>query len=587
MFKKGLKIIWEYIAQYRKNLIILGVLGIISAIANGTVPYLIGRLFDAILSPSKIFAGTNIEMPLFVFFLLLWLLIKLTADIVDWRNKLKSEYLGDRVYAEFIIKGFSTLLELPISFHKDHKMGDIIDKINRGAVGISMITNRVIIDLAPQFLSIIVAFSISFYTNYIMASFLATGLFVYVMILFKIVHPIAKLQQKMHKAYNTAFGNAYDAVFNIQPVKQAVAEKYEQKQLFKNFYSKAYCLLKKLVAIWQGINFYQRLIITFTQIGIFGFSIFFIHKGQMTIGNLVMFNGYAMMVFGPFVQLGHYWQTVQNGLVALERSEKILSFSKENYIPKNAFILTGIKGNIVFKNVNFTYRKNQKTTLANVNFQITAGQKVAIVGESGVGKTTLVDLISGYYFPNKGKILIDGHNIKTLDLKFLRSKISVVPQEVILFNDTVKNNIRYGNFGASEENIEKAAKMAYAHEFIEKFPKKYNQTVGERGIKLSAGQKQRVAIARAILRDPRILILDEPTSALDAQSEKFIQESLEKLMKGRTAIIIAHRLSTVRKADKILVLEKGKIAEQGKHENLIKIPNGLYRQLYELQIGLK
>jgi ABC-type multidrug transport system fused ATPase/permease subunit len=249
-------------------------------------------------------------------------------------------------------------------------------------------------------------------------------------------------------------------------------------------------------------------------------------------------------------------------------------------------ILSDLKGEFVFENVSFAYQKKQNKIMDGISFKVKPGEIVAFVGESGVGKTTIIDLISCYYFPQKGKILIDGHNIKNLDLKFLRSKIAVVPQEVVLFNDTIKKNITYGSFSASEKKIKEAAEKSYASEFIESFPKKYEQIVGERGIKLSVGQKQRVAIARAILRDPRILILDEPTSALDAKSEKFIQESLEKLMKGKTTFIIAHRLSTVRKADKILVIQNGKIAEQGKHKELINIPNGIYRQFYELQIGL-
>ena len=207
------------------------------------------------------------------------------------------------------------------------------------------------------------------------------------------------------------------------------------------------------------------------------------------------------------------------------------------------------------------------------------------MGESGVGKSTLVDLISYYYKPSSGKILIDGHNIKNLDLKFLRSQIAVVPQEIMLFNDTVKNNIKYGSFGASDEEILRAASLAHADEFINNFPKKYEQVVGERGIKLSMGQKQRVALARAFLRNPKILILDEPTSALDAKSEKFIQESLSELMKGRTTFIIAHRLSTVREVDKIFVLHEGEIKESGTHDELINKKSGFYRRLYELQMG--
>jgi len=225
--------------------------------------------------------------------------------------------------------------------------------------------------------------------------------------------------------------------------------------------------------------------------------------------------------------------------------------------------------------------------LIEVSFHAAAGKSVALVGESGVGKSTLCDLCSGYFQPSKGKILIDGHNVRRLDLKFLRSQIAVVPQELLLFNDTIKANIRYGSFGASDAAVMSAAKKAHADDFIQKFPRKYSQLVGERGIKLSVGQKQRIAIARAILRNPRILILDEPTSALDAKSEAIIRESLVALMAGRTTFIIAHRLSTVRRADMILVLDKGRIVERGRHEELIQIPDGVYRKLYELQIGLK
>ena len=199
----------------------------------------------------------------------------------------------------------------------------------------------------------------------------------------------------------------------------------------------------------------------------------------------------------------------------------------------------------------------------------------------------MMDLLSRFFDPTEGKIFIDDHDIQSFNLRFLRSKISVVPQEILLFNDTVRNNIRYGSFGASDRRIEEAARAAHADQFIDEFPKKYKQIVGERGVKLSTGQKQRIAIARAVLRDPRILILDEPTSALDARSEQLVEEALRKLMEGRTTFIIAHRLSTVRHADTILVLEKGQIAESGTHEELIQIENGIYQKLYNLQIGLE
>ncbi|MBI3638338.1 ABC transporter ATP-binding protein [Candidatus Wolfebacteria bacterium] len=347
-------------------------------------------------------------------------------------------------------------------------------------------------------------------------------------------------------------------------------------------------LWKKISFVWQGLDFYQKTIVTLTQLIVFIVSILLIHRGVMTLGQLVMFNGYAAMLFGPFVSLGRNWRYVQAGVVSVQEAEKILSFPKENYSPQNAVILSDIKGEIIFENVVFSYQgkrgnKKQVNVLDGLSFRVNPGEIVALVGESGVGKSTLVDLISGYYFPTSGKVLIDGRDVKKLDLNFLRSRIGVMPQEVVLFNDTIKKNIAYGKFSASERKIKEAAKKSDAEEFIESFPKKYDQIVGERGVKLSVGQKQRVALARVILRDPKIIILDEPTSALDAKAEKFIEKSLKEVMKSRTTFIIAHRLRTVRRADKILVLKDGKIAEEGRHEELIKIPNGVYRELYEFQ----
>lgn len=344
----------------------------------------------------------------------------------------------------------------------------------------------------------------------------------------------------------------------------------------------------ELSEIWNRLSFYQRFLVTLTQFSVYVISIYFIRIDVMTVGDLIIFNGYAAMIFGPFVRLGRDWQNLQNGITSIFRAESLLvEFPEENYEPENAVIMEEFKGDVLFKDVSFHYHKKSGQVLENISFHATPGMTIALVGQSGVGKTTLTEMISYYLHPTGGKILIDGHSIKNLNLNVLRSNIAVVPQEVTLFNDTVKNNIKYGRFSASDEEVASAARLAHADIFIQKFPKKYKQIVGEHGVKLSTGQKQRVAIARAILRDPKILILDEPTSALDAVSEKLITESLDTLMRGRTTFIIAHRLSTVRKADLILVFEAGQIVERGRHEELLKISDGAYRHLYELQIGLK
>jgi len=264
--------------------------------------------------------------------------------------------------------------------------------------------------------------------------------------------------------------------------------------------------------------------------------------------------------------------------------EELLQIDKEDFNEEGK-VVEDPTGKVEFKNISFGYKKESKV-LKDISFVVKSGQKIALVGGSGEGKTTLVDLISLYFKPREGMIFFDDIDIQDLNLHFLRRIIAYVPQEISLFNDTVKNNICYGNPEATDGEIIVAARAANAHKFIESFPQKYDTLVGERGIKLSTGQKQRVAIARAIIRDPKILILDEATSSLDSESEKLVQEALDRLIKGRTTFIVAHRLSTIKEADNILVLEGGRIIEKGTHNELIK-KKGTYFKFYSLQFKKK
>ncbi len=585
ILSEGAKEMFAQLRNYKKAIIAISFFGLVSALINGIMPYITGRLIDSILDNKTIFLGNNLIIPYFLFFLIIWAVVKILADFIDWRNGMKGEKLSYIVYANYMTNVLGIILELPLSFYKNQKAGEVVDKIERAGNWMTRILGLVI-SLAPQILSFLVGLIICFSINPFFGILLTTGLVIYIFVLIRIVSPAAKLQIKGYKAYSKAFSHGYETILNIPTIKQAGAEKYEKKRLFTNFSLGIANIWTEIVAIWQKINFFQRFIITLIQSIIFVFSIIYIRQGQMTIGQLIMFTSYASMIFHPFVRLGNNWETVQNGLVALSRAKKILDLPKERYCPEKKIKISEIKGEVIFDQVSFSYRNNKELIVNDISFKVNPGEVIALVGESGAGKSTLIDLISAYYFPQRGKILIDGHNIKNIDLRFLRSNIAVVPQEVILFNDTILNNIAYGSFMASNEEIIQAAKHGHANDFIELFPKKYEQIVGERGIKLSVGQKQRIAIARAILKNPKILILDEPTSALDAKSEKFIQNSLEKLMENRTTFIIAHRLSTVRRADRIFVIDNGKIVEQGKHDDLIKISNGKYRQLYELQMGL-
>ncbi|MES2087541.1 MAG: ABC transporter ATP-binding protein [Patescibacteria group bacterium] len=579
----GFKVLFKYLASYRKDIIILSIIGILSAIGNGIVPYIAGRFFDAIITPGVVTISGAV-LPLYVALLILWATVQLITSTIDWRIQIKSEYLSNYIWLDYMAKGFSFLVNLPMSFHKTNKIGEIGNKINNAAGSLETIAGRVVIDLAPQLLSIVIALVIGFILKPVLAAFLLVGLMLYAAIIAKKVQPLSQYQKEYYdKVFNVIWGDAYEMIDNTMAIKQATAEEYEKNKMAENA-RVALPLWMRLTKAWSGLNLYQRVIILITQILIFLFSIYYIHQGTMTIGELLAFNAYAAMIFGPFMTLARNWQTIHNGVINIQETEKILALPTENYHPAGSKPFA-VRGDIVFDHVSFQY-ENGKPVLTDISFKVQAGEVIALVGESGVGKSTLIDLMSAYHFPTEGKVTIDGVSIDAVDLYSYRSQIAVVPQEVVLFNDTIKTNIKYGNFHATNEQMEAAAKRAHALDFIQKFPDKWNQMVGQRGIKLSVGQKQRVAIARAILRNPRILILDEPTAALDAGSEKIITDSLDVLMKDKTTFIIAHRLSTVRKANKILVFKEGKLIENGNHDELLKISGGEYRRLFELQIGL-
>jgi ABC-type multidrug transport system fused ATPase/permease subunit len=581
-FSRGWKIIAGYLGRYREDMIFLSGLGLVSALANGFTPFFIGRFFDAVAGQDAFWLG----VPLWAVLLAVWLIVQVFADVADWIIQNRAEYIGIMLQGTYLAENKAKVLFLPISFHKNQNTGKMSNAVDRAAQELDGIVSNVVISLAPQFLSIAVGIIISFVLSFFAGILLLGGIIAYIFLLSGILSESVKIRKVTNEAWGRAYDDAYQAISNIQAVKQAGAEKYESRNLKKKFVTIAAPSWFKVLKLWNKVNFSQRALITAVQLLIFIFSAASIRAGNMTIGDLIALMGYSAMVFRPFSMLGRSWQVVQGGIVDIVRVEKMLDQAPEKYRPGNAVILKEIRGDIEFKNVSFSYKRGQKV-LDDVSFTVRAGEVVALVGESGVGKSTLIELLSGYYFASGGKVLVDEHDIKRLDLTFLRENIGVVPQEVVLFNDTLKNNIKYGKFGAKDEDVFGVAKEAYADDYIEKFPKKYETVVGERGIKLSVGQKQRIAIARAILRNPKILILDEPTSALDSVTEHSVTESLEKLMHGRTTFIVAHRLSTVRKADKILVLEGGTIKEQGSHDELMQKEGGVYRHLYEMHIGLK
>lgn len=583
--RKGWKIIFRYLFKYKGEIVLLSILGMISAVANGTVPYIMGKFFDGLISFSNIVIFGS-QFPMWFVLLTIWIFAQILANSMDWIINVKSRKIGTLMSVEYKSEAFSKLLNLPLSFHKDKKVGEITESINRASNDIGAVIENVFIGSAPQFLSIIIGIGIAFYINLVLASFLIIGIGLYVLTLAKIAPPLAKARVIAHNAYVEAWSGSYSAYANVQTVKRFTAEEYEKDRIANSWTKEIFGLFYKLEKSWSAISFFQRIIIVGTQLAIFIGAIYFIQIGSLTIGDLIALNAYAAIVFGPFMVMGTYWEMLDGALVASEKAEIIFEADDENYNPKGSIQLTKVKGEIEFQNVSFSYDEEGPEVLKGINFKVKAGETVALVGKSGVGKSTTIDLLAGYYFPTKGKILIDGNDVTNINLTNLRKNIATVPQEITLFNDTIENNIKYGSFKATQKEVLEVAKQSHSDIFIETFKDKYKQVVGERGVKLSVGQKQRIAIARAMLRNPSIFILDEPTSALDIETEKFITTALNELMEGRTTFIIAHRLSTVREADKILVFQEGKIIEEGKHEELIKIDGGVYQNLYNLHIGL-
>jgi ABC-type multidrug transport system fused ATPase/permease subunit len=452
----GLKVLWKYMAEYKREIVVLSIMGILSAVGNGIIPYIVGRFFDVIISPERIDVMT-FSIPIFAALLILWAFIQLITYVLDWRINILSEKFSNVIWLDYLSKGFGYLILLPVSFHKTNKIGEISNKINVAANALETIAGRIVIDLSPQILSIVIAFGVTFWLQPFLAMFLLIGVIVYFFIFSTKIQNTAKYQKEYWDVLNFVFGESFDVVGNAMAIKQATSEDYEINKLSTKMKS-AVPLWMRLTNLWGSLNLYQRMTILVTQIIIFTLSVANIQQGTMTIGELIAFNTYAAMVFGPFTVIARNWQTIQNGVINIQDTEKILEVPTENYEAEGSIELD-LKGDIEFKNVFFKYEEG-KDVLEDISFKVKSGQVVALVGESGVGKSTVIDLISAYNYPAKGEIYIDGHEIRNVNLKKYRQQIAVVPQEVVLFNDTIKMNISYGNFQATDEEINNAAKKA-------------------------------------------------------------------------------------------------------------------------------
>lgn len=571
----GIRLMIERIRTEEKQIKRVFVITLFGSILGAFVPLIYGKVIRI--------AGDGV-LP--VEYLLLYALMWLTIDqIHNWTTRYSDRqgvYTAWSVDYELFTGCIAHLIKLPVPFLSEQRLGKVIQRAERGADSLGRIIREVLFSLIPHFLSLIFSFSIMFWLRWQLGGLVLLTVVLYSIAMTSSNKKIVKLNREIRKIWEEAWGHMWDVTNNLKAVKANTNEEFEIERVKENF-GKCYSKEKEAQELRNRIQAYEHFIFGGGAVITISLGALMLRQGMIDAGGLFSFLGYIHLAYTPFSRLAHNWRFVLETLVVEERVAKFLEEKEEDHENGEKIV---IAGDIEFRNVSFKYGESGSEVLRDVNLTIKEGETVAIVGESGVGKTTLIDLISRYHDLTKGEITINGRNIKDWELKSLRSQIAVVPQDVSLFNDTLKLNIAYGDIERMSEGsaIEDAARASYAHHFIvgERFVKGYDQIVGERGIKLSAGQKQRVAIARALLRNPKILILDEATSALDSESEKYVQQALEVLIKSRTTFIIAHRLSTIKKADKIVVLHDGGIAEIGKHEELLAL-DGLYRKLIDLQ----
>jgi len=482
---------------------------------------------------------------------------------------------------------YAQMIRLPMSFYAEQRVGDLNSRISSDISQLSDTLTTTIAEFLRQFMliigGIILLLFISPKLTFLMLAIVPV-VAVAAVIFGRFIRKVSREVQDKIAESNTIVQETLQGITNVK----AFANEYFENLRYKKSTESI------VVTAIQGGK-YRGAFASFIIFCLFGaivaviwYGVFLASKDQLFIGDLIKFILYSVYVGASFGGIAELYSQIQKAVGATERVFEILDEHPEDLdITTAQTNITRVEGNVEFRDVAFTYPSRKEIqVLKNINLTAKKGETIAIVGPSGSGKSTLIGLLLRFYDPEKGTLLIDGKDAKSYSLTELRNNMAMVPQDVILFGGSIRENIAYGKPTATIAEIAEAARKANALEFIDTFPEKFETLVGERGIKLSGGQRQRIAIARAVLKDPSILILDEATSSLDSESERVVQEALDKLMVGRTSFVIAHRLSTIRKADKIIVIDKGNVRETGTHEELILQENGLYRSLSKLQMEL-
>jgi ATP-binding cassette subfamily B protein len=512
-----------------------------------------------------------------------FVVIALVRVADHWFREISTSKMESEMIYGLKTKFFNHIVSLSHNFHTTHKTGSMISRLNRGISATERLTDFLIYNVSPLLLQVVLAGTSIFLLDKLSALVILITSIVFITYGVFISNAQKPLHIESYLAEDFEKGNLADFFTNIDSIKYFGKEK-AINQRYSNLAGEVRKKQRRFWAFHRYFSSGQSIILSLGTFFVIYFSLVNFLNGGLTVGDLAFIYTVYGGLMGP---LFGFVNGIRGFYISLGDLDELAEYGRtENEIKdkSNAKELEIKNGEVEFKNLAFSYGRNRNRAINGLSLKVKKNEKVALVGYSGCGKTTLIKLLYRLYDPDKGEILIDGKNIKDFKQESLRSELSIVPQEAILFDDTIFNNIKFSNPKATKEEVRQAMKFAQLDKFVKNLVKGENTIVGERGVKLSGGEKQRVSIARAILANKKILVLDEATSALDSKTEHEIQNDLEKLMKGRTSIIIAHRLSTIMKADKIVVMNEGKIVQMGKHLDLIK-QKGIYKELWNLQKG--
>lgn len=577
--KENLKeslIIFQYVKPYR-GIFITGLIFIaLSSITTMAFPYLLGKL----LENAQAIKDGKIAIPPGT--IALYMLGVLAIQMVfSFLRIYLFTYVGEHALADMRRDIYKKMITMPMNFFANRRVGELSSRISNDLGQIQDAVTSMLAEMLRGVLVLVIGLGLIIYLSYQLTLVMLSVVPLIVIIGVVFGRRIRKLSRNANDQLADSNTIVQETLQGIGNVKSFTNEWYEIGRYTKS--------LQNVVKLAVSNGRFRGLFVSFILFSVFGSIVLVVYYGSqiLEIPSLTTFVVYTAFVGGTMAGFADLYAQLQRTLGATQRVRELLreptegvSVEEESVEEKNQ-----LYGQVSFEHIAFSYPSRKEVqVLHDVNIIAEPGEQIAIVGPSGAGKTTIAALLLRFYYPEKGELSFDGRPASQVPVSQLRKQMALVPQDVLLFGGTIRENIAYGKPDASQQEIEEAARKAHAHEFIAGFPEGYDTIVGERGIKLSGGQRQRVAIARAILKDPVILVLDEATSSLDSASESLVQDALENLMKNRTSFIIAHRLSTIRNADKIVVLDKGVVKESGTHQELMNLPEGLYRNLNKLQL---